>query len=221
MLTDRLKRLVRRNRQELFEKGRPTSVLSRSGQPGTARDRPPARAGRRQARTIPSMRFRIEQRFDASATEVCAALVDVDYLSTAMGELADIGAPSVQEQTRSGVTVRQKLLFRFTGKLPSAVTMVIDPNRLSWIEDTTIDTSKQTARFTMTPVHYASFFTCTGTWMVTAVDAHTSTRVIDGDLKVRSPVPFVGGQVEKAIVSGLRERLADEPAAFARWHAAR
>ena len=166
------------------------------------------------------MRFRIEQRFDATPGAVCEALVDADYLSTAMGELADISAPSVQEQSRTGAIVRQKLLFRFTGKLPGAVTRVIDPTRLSWIEDTTVDTAARQARFTMTPVHYASFFTCTGTWTVAADGANAAVRVIDGELKVRSPIPFVGGHVERAIVSGLRERLAGEPAAFARWNAA-
>ena len=100
------------------------------------------------------------------------------------------------------------------------MTKVIDPRRLSWVEDTVIDTETWTAQFTITPIHYASFFTCSGQWRLNGSKS-TTTRVMDGLLKVNSPVPFVGGQVEKAIVSGLRERLADEPQILERWLAAR
>jgi hypothetical protein len=42
-----------------------------------------------------------------------------------------------------------------------------------------------------------------------------SVRRIAGSLTVR--MPFVGGQVERAIVSGLREHLADETDVVNRW----
>lgn len=168
------------------------------------------------------MRFRIEQRFLATPADVGEALIDPDYLVQAMGSLKDVGPPVVESQQRAGDSMRQRVVYRFTGKLPGAVTAVIDPKRLTWTEDTTIDVGRWTARFVMTPVHYPNFFTATGTWSLRADAASTTTkpialRVIEGELKVRSPIPFVGGQVEKAIVSGLSERLADEPAAFARW----
>ena len=145
---------------------------------------------------------------------------------SAMGSLKDVGAPVVESQHRTGDSMRQRVVYRFTGKLPGAVTAVIDPKRLTWTEDTTIDTVRGSARFTMTPVHYPNFFTASGTWSLRADARSTAAspvtlRLIEGELKVRSPVPFVGGQVEKAIVSGLGERLADEPAAFARWFSER
>ena len=170
------------------------------------------------------MRIRIEQRFTATPEQLCAALVDADYIVQAMGSLAGVGPPTVESQHRQGDTMRQRVLHRFTGKLPSAVTVVIDPKKLTWIEDTTVDLPTHRAAFVMTPVHYPTLFTAKGTWTLRADPAGTaakpvSIRLIEGELKVRSPVPFVGGQVEKAIVSGLSERLADEPAAFARWFA--
>jgi uncharacterized protein YndB with AHSA1/START domain len=170
------------------------------------------------------VRLRIEQRFAATPEQVCAALVDPDYVVHAMGSLKDVGPPIVESQVRNGDTVRQRVIYRFTGKLPGAVTAVIDPKRLTWTEDTTVDTVRGTARFVMTPVHYPNFFTATGTWTLredgdSTPAKPTTLRLIEGELKVRSPVPFVGGQVEKAIVSGLSDRLADEPAAFARWYA--
>ena len=163
------------------------------------------------------MRFRVEQVFEASRDIVIGALTNSDYLVTAMGQLPDLAPPVVRAQVRTGASVRQQLEFLFQGRLPSAVTAVIDPRRLSWIEDTTIDMTALAARFTMTPVHYRTFFTCSGTWALKAISPTSTQRVIDGDLKVRSPVPFVGGQVEKAIVSGLKDRLAKEPAVFATW----
>lgn len=189
--------------------------------PGSACD---ADTGPTSLRTVPTVRLRIEQRFLATPAQVGAALIDPDYLVQALGSLKDVGPPVVESQQRTGDSVRQRVTYRFTGKLPGAVTAVIDPKRLTWTEETTIDTIRHTARFLMTPVHYPNFFTATGTWSLREDPRSTAAkpvtlRLIEGDLKVRSPVPFVGGQVEKAIVSGLSERLADEPAAFALWFA--
>ena len=166
------------------------------------------------------MRFRIDQVFGASADAVIAALVDPSYLA-ALGGLPDLGAPEIRAQTVEGSKVTQELVFRFTGRLPNVVTRVIDPAKLSWTEVDEIDIASRRCAFRMIPLHYPKFFRCDGTWSVTENSASSARRVIEGDMKVNSPVPFVGGQVEKAIVSGLRERLAAEPAVFARWHATR
>ncbi len=164
------------------------------------------------------MRFQIEQVFATDPATLCDALVDPVYLADAMGRLPDVVAPKIESQHRDldAGTVRQSLLYAFNGKLPAAVTRFVSPSRLTWIEDTTVDLRARTAEFRIIPVHYQSFFSCRGTW---SVHEHPGgcVRRLDGILKVNSPVPFLGGQVEKAIVSGLRERLEHEPAAFAWW----
>ncbi len=162
------------------------------------------------------MRFRIEQRYRASAADVGGALSSVTYLTTAMAELPDIGRPEVRAHRVAGFVTYLELEYRFAGSLPSVAKRVIDPAKLSWIEEAAIDASNWSATFTMTPTHYDSFFSCRGSWQLVENDGTTS-RVIDGQLKVNSPVPFVGGQVEKAIVSGLRERLTKEPPLLERW----
>lgn len=164
------------------------------------------------------MRFDITQTFAAPLDALLAALWDPSYLTT-MGELPDLGAPVIEAQETEGDRVHQRLRFQFTGKLPGAVTRVVDPARLSWVEHTDIDLRRAGATFRMQPVHYASFFTCLGTWTLRADSATRTTRAIRGDLTVRSPVPFTSSPVERAIVSGLRDRLAHEPAVFARWYA--
>jgi Protein of unknown function (DUF2505) len=166
------------------------------------------------------VKFRIDQVFAASVASVCGALVDVDYLTQGMAKLPDIGAPAVESQERVGSSIRQQLRYSFKGNLPSAVTRVISPSKLSWIEDTTIDVAAYRAVFTMTPVHYQQFFRCSGEWTLGTVGAPggpKTLRRIEGNLKVNSPVPFLGGQVERAIVSGLQERLALEPAVLEAW----
>jgi hypothetical protein len=162
------------------------------------------------------VRFRIEQHFATDVATLSEALVDPSYLTEAMGRLPDISAPLVELQSRTGDVVRQRLLYKFDGRLPAVVTRVISPDRLTWIDESTVDLRTHTAVFRITPTHYESFFTCSGLWSIHERGEGCS-RVLDGSLKVNSPVPFVGGQVERAIASGMRERLEKEPAAFAWW----
>jgi hypothetical protein len=160
------------------------------------------------------VKFTINQVFDGSAAELCNALTQPDYLRS-MGQLADLGTPELVAQKRTKGIVSQQLRTTFTGSLPAIALKVIDPAKLSWDEFTEIDTKARTATFTMLPVHYRTYFRCAGSWeLVEHAEAGTTTRVITGELKVSSPIPFVNGQVERAIVSGLRERLAQEPGIY-------
>lgn len=161
------------------------------------------------------MRFQIEQRFTADPVEVIRALSSDRYLSEGMAKLPDISEPEVAQQVSMG-SVRNVLKFHFGGHLPAVVTTVVDPKKLSWVEDTFIDLRALTATFSITPAHYANFFACRGSWKITATGAGAS-RIIDGTMKVSSPIPFVNGQVERAIVSGLRERLLLEPGILDVW----
>ncbi len=163
------------------------------------------------------MKFTIQQVFEGPAAELCNALTNADYLRR-MGKLADLGTPDLVSQKRLKGTVSQQIRTSFTGKLPSLALKVIDPAKLSWDEFTEIDTKFHTATFKMIPVHYQSYFRCGGTWELQELgDGSSTTRVIAGDLKVSSPIPFVNGQVERAIISGLRQRLAQEPAIYSSY----
>ena len=166
------------------------------------------------------MRFRIQQEFAATPSELVAAFCDAGYLA-AMAELPDLGAPVLEEQHRHGDIVNQRLRYSFQGKLPAPVLRVIDPDKLTWHELAEIDTRAERATFRMVPIHYQRFFTCSGGWTLHSPTPVSTVRTIEGDLKVSSPVPFVGGQVERAIISGLKERLAEEPRLYARWQSGR
>ncbi len=166
------------------------------------------------------MKFVIEQVFDGPPIELCNAFTQPAYLSM-MGKLADLGAPQLISQKRLKGTVTQQIRTTFQGKLPAVALKAIDPARLSWDEFAEIDTKLFTATFKMVPVHYQSYFRCSGQWVLTEDDDGSTGRQISGELKVSSPIPFVNGQVERAIISGLRERLAHEPAIYREYRSGR
>lgn len=159
------------------------------------------------------MRFRLDQVLPGSVQEVLAAFVDPGYLAS-LGELAKVGAPELLDQQPDGDLVRQRVRYRFTGDLAPTVTRVVDPDRLVWVDEHTYDLARGTATFRIVPEHYADRLACTGTERFDAV-AGGANRHVEAELEVRWPI--VGGLVERAIVSGLKEHLADESELIARW----
>ena len=152
------------------------------------------------------------------ATDVLRALTTEAYLRDGMSELPDVSVKSVQQQ-RSETTVENTLHLLFRGSLPSIVTTIVAPDKLGWIEQTHITLSDASARFTISPTNYSKYFRCSGTWTIVASTGSGggSRRIIEGSMKVTSPLPFVNGQAERAIVSGLRERLEKEPQIVETW----
>jgi hypothetical protein len=163
------------------------------------------------------MRFRITQRIDAPVADVEAALLDPAFLER-MAELPKLGRPQLLDIAEAGDTVRRRIRFAFAGELSSAVTAVVDPAKLTWVEDSTADRRTHRTTFRILPDHYADRLTASGTFTLEPVGAATR-RVAEGDLRVR--FPLVGGRVEKAIVSGMQDYAAAEADAIAGWLAER
>jgi hypothetical protein len=161
------------------------------------------------------MRFSIEQVFPGPVERVEAALLDPAFLKS-LASLPRLGAPELLDVTENGMTVHRRVRYRFTGDLSPAVTAVVDPAKLTWVEDATVDRSTHRTTFRILPDHYGSRLKCTGTFVLTEV-AGGVRRVLDADLRVS--FPLVGGKVERAIVSGLREHAALEADALRDWMA--
>ena len=159
------------------------------------------------------MRFRITQRFDASVEQVEEALLDPAFLER-MGELPKLGRPQLLDHQEDGHTVRRRVRYAFTGHLSSAVTAVVDPAKLTWVEDSTTDRRTHRTTFRIVPDHYTDRLQCDGAFTLEA-DGAGSRRVAEGDLRVR--FPLVGSRVERAIVSGLEEHAEAEEKAAAAW----
>ncbi len=100
-----------------------------------------------------------------------------------------------------------RVRFRFTGNLPSAALAIVRPDRLTWVEETRYDLGALTASTQIQPDHYADRLQATATARFHDTKGG-SARDVSGDLKVHALL--VGGQVEKAIVSGMREHFVDE-----------
>lgn len=153
------------------------------------------------------MRFTVEQALPGSVADVLAALTDERYLAT-LAELTTVGEPEVLDRSREGDLIRQWVRYRFTGDLSPAVTRVIDRDKLIWIDEHAYDLATGRASFRIVPEHYADRLRCGGTERFVATDGGTTTRTVDAELRVRWPV--VGGLVERAIASGLKDHLAGE-----------
>ena len=159
------------------------------------------------------MRFSLEQDLPGSCDDVLAVLADPGFVPE-LGALPKVGPPELLEHRRGDGTLHQRVRYRFTGALSPAVTRVIDPSRLVWVDDTTYDLAAGTATFRILPEHYANRLRCSGRHHFTARTGGCHRR-IEGDLTVS--YPLVGRAVERAILSGLEEHLGAEADLIGRW----
>jgi hypothetical protein len=159
------------------------------------------------------VQFRFEQVFPGPLERVEAALLDPAFLER-MAELPKLGRPALLDQQESPGTVRRRVRYAFAGELSPAVTAVVDPAKLTWVEDATLDRGTHRTTFRILPDHYANRLRCSGTFQLQDVPGGVR-RVAQGDLRVS--FPLVGGKVERAIVSGLREHADLEAAALRDW----
>jgi hypothetical protein len=147
------------------------------------------------------MRFEIVQDFPFEAAEVQAAYLDESFL-VGMGSLPRLGAPELLESSDQGSVIERRIRYRFAGDLNSAVRAVVDPQRLTWVEESRTDTDTLTTAWVIRPDHYADKLTGRGTFVISSTEAGCR-RTAAGEIKVN--VFLVGGKVEGAIVSGMRE----------------
>jgi len=155
------------------------------------------------------MRFVLEQQINGPVETVARIYTDRRFYER-LGELPRLGRPEVLDRHEDGSVVRLAVRFRFTGTLSPAVTRVVDPARLSWIEESVHDLERHTVTFVMKPDNYPDRLRFNGSSRFEAAGERRTRRVAEGEVAVR--VPLVGRTVEGAIVTGLREHLAGEVA---------
>ncbi|MEX0665520.1 MAG: DUF2505 family protein [Acidimicrobiia bacterium] len=163
------------------------------------------------------MEFTIEQQLRGEPAAVEGILLDPEFI-VARAALPKLGDAELLESTHNGDEARQRIRLRFTAPLAPAVTAVIDPNRLTWIDDATYDLSAHTAEHRVVPDHYADRLSCSYRTVIEATP-DGSRRSMAGTIKVR--MPLVGGKVERAIVSGLTEHAVAEADLVNEWLARR
>lgn len=159
------------------------------------------------------MRFRLEQRFAAPPAAVEDALTDPRFLAR-LALLPNLGGAELLRREVDGDLVHLDVRYAFAGTLSSAVTAVVDPDKLTWVDAATFDRASSRSEHRIVPDHYGSRLTCSYTAAVTAAP-DGARRTVEGELKVH--FPLVGGRVERAIVSGMEEHARLEAAALDDW----
>jgi hypothetical protein len=127
-----------------------------------------------------------------------------------MVSMSRVEPPTVLDVVRTGDVVVVRTRFRFIADLPGAARAVIDPDRLTWIDESTYDLVSHTSSTRLLPDHYPDRLQASASsrFDPDPADPGRTVRRVSGRLTVRAPL--VAGRVERAIVDGLREHLADE-----------
>lgn len=147
------------------------------------------------------MDFTLTQEIPAPVDAVEAALTNPDFLAR-MAELPKLGSAELVSNEHDGDTVKLQVRYLFQADLSPKVTKFVDPEKLTWVEDSTIDLSSHETSCVIRPDNYANLLE--GSYSATiAATATGSERTVTGKIKVR--IPLLGSKVEKAIVGGLEE----------------
>ena len=128
------------------------------------------------------MKFDVQQRYEAPAHDVMALYCDVGTYES-LPEFGKISRPVVLDRNELGSSVTLRLRYRFTAELPAAALAVIDPERLTWIDETVYDFDAMTATTRLLPDHYASKLTASATasYLPTA-GGDSAIRRVTGDV---------------------------------------
>ena len=163
------------------------------------------------------MRFSAEQSIAAPRDAVEAAFLDPGFYA-ALGELSAIRPPGVLERRVEGPDdnlVHLRVQYAFSGNLSGPARAVLDPARLTWVDQSTFDRAAHRIDFEIVPDHYADRLQCRGWYQFEPVGDRATRQLMGGDLRVRYPV--VGGLVERAIIVGIRQHLGEEARILERW----
>ena len=160
-----------------------------------------------------AMDFRIEQELGGTPDTVIDVLLDPAFVD-ARAALPKLGDAELLELSRDDGGARQRVRLRFTAELAPAVTAVVDRDRLTWVDVATYDVANHRADHTIEPDYYADRLACSYSDVVTPAEGGAR-RVLEGAVRVR--MPLVGGRVERAIVSGLRDYAVAEAALLNTW----
>lgn len=155
------------------------------------------------------VRFDVTQRLAGPCDAVIRLYTNPDFYPH-LHSLPKIGRPEIVGREEHGDRVTMRVRYAFVADLPTAALAVIDPSRLTWVEETVYDFTALRSTTRLLPDHYPDRLTATAeaTFTPDPADPGCCRRRVVGDVKVR--MAFVGGKVEGAIVEGFEEHLADE-----------
>lgn len=154
------------------------------------------------------MRFAVEQEFQGVTSAHVAAAYREQSLYDVITDLPFVGRPEPVAFNRVGDDVRLDLRYRVQLELPGAARAFIDPDKLTFVERSTITPDGATT-FRVLPDNYAELLTCGGRAALTEGPAgvvRQTTGQLDLDLGWQGAL--FEGQVAQAIVNGFRQSIA-------------
>jgi Protein of unknown function (DUF2505) len=158
--------------------------------------------------------FTVDQPIAAPLDRVERAFVDPAFYE-ALGAMPNIGDPEVLECIEGDSQLSLRVRYAFTGQLAAPARRVLDPAKLTWIVDSTVDKKTGATTFRMLPDHYADRLECFGSYVLSAAGPDATMQHMEGELRVNYPV--VGRLAERGIVLGLKEHIAQEARVVEEW----
>lgn len=157
------------------------------------------------------MEFTVTQRFGADPAEVVALYCDPEFFC-ALPPTERLATPELVGSDADGAIVILRLRHRLTAELPSMVTRFVDPDKLTWVEVTSLDTVTRRSTSELVPDEYPDLLRASASASFEP-DGTGTVREVRGRVEV--PVPIFGAKVEGAIVEGLEAYLHAEQVAAA------
>ena len=165
------------------------------------------------------MEFTVSESIAASRDEVLLALVDPGYYEYLGATATAVRAPQLLAVSEVAGTIRTSVRYAFDGTISGPAALVVDADKLTWVIDTTYDTTAHSGHLVVVPDHYQGMLRCRGTLALEDAGDGSTVETVSGRLEVK--VPLVSGAAEKAILGGLTRHLELEAAAMAGYCAAR
>jgi len=160
------------------------------------------------------VKFRLEQRFPGTVEEVEAAFVDPVLLAL-LRDVDALGRPELLDKVDEGDTVRLRVRYAFSGELGPPLTAVVEPARLTWVEESTLDRGTHRTEFHIVADHYPDRLKCAGTVELHPDSDGFTRRVAEGRLEVK--IPFLGAKIERVVVDGLADQAATQAQVVGEW----
>ena len=164
------------------------------------------------------MRFQHDQAIAAPCDQVEAAFCDPRFYE-ALEAMPNLGRPEVLGREERDGRMHLRVRYAFTGDLPGPARRVLDPAKLTWVVESTVDRTSHRTEYRMVPDYYPQRLECHGAYTLVAETPRSTTQRMAGELVVHYPV--VGRLAERGIVLGLKEHLAAEAGVLEHWLAER